>query len=66
MRGFRVDWSAGTKEFGTDGSLIGRFDVNSASAPCRALVIGSRSLPRGYGCCHRLNKICSEPLKEIR
>ena len=60
-RGLRADWSPGA-ESGTDGSLTGGFAVNSASAAWRALVIRSRSSPRGCGCCCRLSKICSERL----
>jgi exodeoxyribonuclease V alpha subunit len=60
-RGLRADWSAGA-EAGTDGSLTGGFDLNSASAASRALVICSRSSPRGCVCCCRLNKISSLPV----
>ena len=54
-RGLRADWSAGAPS----GSLTGGFAVNSASAASRALVIRSRSSPRGCGCCCRLSKISS-------
>jgi hypothetical protein len=64
-RGLRADWSL-RAESGTDGSLTGGFDVNSASAAWRALVICSRSSPRGCGCCCRLSKICSERLIHSR
>jgi hypothetical protein len=64
-RGLRADWSPGA-ESGTDGSLTGGFAVNSASAAWRALVIRSRSSPRGCGCCCRLSKICSERLIHSR
>ncbi len=60
-RGLRADWSAGA-EAGTDGPLTGGFDPNSASAAWRALVICSRSSPRGCICCCRLNKISSQPV----
>jgi len=43
-RGLRADGSAGG-ESGTDGPLTGGFDLNSASAAWRALVIRARSSP---------------------
>lgn len=64
-RGLRADWPVG-EESGTNGPLTGGFDVNSASAAWRALVIRSRSSPRGCGCCCRLSKICSEWLIHSR
>ncbi len=64
-RGLRAAWSL-RAESETDGSLTGGFAVNSASAAWRALVIRSRSSPRGCGCCCRLSKICSERLIHSR
>ena len=60
-RGLRADWSL-RAESGTDNSLIGGLDVNSASAAWRALATRSRSSPQDCGCCCRLSKICSERL----
>ncbi len=47
--------------------MTGGFDLNSASAAWRALLIRSRSSPRGWGCCRWLSKICSksELLRDI-
>ena len=58
-RGLRADGSVGGVCW-VAGVLTGGFDVNRASAAWRALVIRSRSSPRGCGCCCRLSKICSE------
>ncbi len=54
MRGLRADWSAVVS--GTAGVLTGRFPVKSASAAWRALVVRSRSSPRGYVWTCRLSK----------
>ena len=58
-RGLRADGSADAVCW-VAGVLTGGFDVNRASAAWRALLIRSRSSPRGCGCCCRLSKICSE------
>jgi hypothetical protein len=61
-RGLRVAGSADDGESETDGSLPGCFGAKSASAACRALVIRSRSSPRGCGRSHRSGKNCSAGL----
>jgi hypothetical protein len=56
-RGFRAGCSADGAGSETDGSTGCCFGVKSASAAWRALVIRSRSSPRGWGCCcRRLSK----------
>jgi hypothetical protein len=48
-RGLRVDRSVGVSDSGTARMLTGGgFEVNKASAAWRALVICSRSSPRGF------------------
>jgi hypothetical protein len=52
-RGFRAGRSAEGAGSESDGSTGCRFGVKSASAAWRALVIRSRSSPRGWCCCSR-------------
>ena len=62
-RGLRLS-AAGS---GTDGEFVDGLDVKSASATLRALVIRSRSSPRGFDCLGRLlGKRCSEWLAHLR
>ena len=55
-RGFRAAGFAGTVS-GSGGVPTDGFDLNSASAACRALMIRSWSSLPGYDCCSRLSKI---------
>jgi hypothetical protein len=62
-RGFRAGRSADGAGAETDGSTGRGFGVKSASAAWRALVIRSRSSPRGGCCCSRwLSKCCPDCL----
>jgi hypothetical protein len=62
-RGFRAGCLAKGTDSEADGSTGCRFGVKSASAAWRALVMRSRSSPRGWCCCSRwLSKSCPECL----